>query len=125
MMATTLALLFASVSSSYGLPAGLLASVCKVESGLRPEIVHKDDGGQNSVGLCQLHLSTAEWMGYKGTEKGLLTPSVNAKYAGLYLKHLLVRYDGNIVKATGAYNSGKYTPNNHKYVSKVFQNWIK
>jgi soluble lytic murein transglycosylase-like protein len=125
MTSATLALLFASVTQQYHLPPGLLSAVCFTESSHRVDAIHRDDGGQDSVGLCQLHLSTAKWLGYKGNIQGLFDPKTNVTYAGTYLAYLLKRYNGNIYKAMGAYNSGHYTEKNPGYIKKVIHYWEK
>lgn len=40
-----------------------------------------------------------------------LTPQVLTTYAGLFLRHLLDRFDGNVALAVGAYNGGPGNPN--------------
>lgn len=124
-----LALLFLAVSHVTDLPPGLLSSVCYVESHHNLAAIHRDDGGADSIGLCQLHLSTAMELGYRGTAFGLKDPQINAFWAGLYLSHQLHRYNGDATKAIAAYNSGTYRvdangkPKNDKYVQKVFTAW--
>src|SRR4051812_14031958 len=97
-MSAILILAFATATQTFSLPVGLLSGLCFVESSHKPAAVHKDDGGQDSVGLCQMHMSTAKLMGYKGSEKGLLDPSINAYYAAKYLKHQIDRYHGDLRK---------------------------
>lgn len=111
-------------NSSFELPPGLLESVCYVESGHDVGAVHLDDGNGNSVGICQIKLSTAQWMGFRGTEQQLMIPRVNIYYAAKYLKRNLVRYNGNIPKALTAYNrgsAGNLTLTN--YSIKVLKQW--
>jgi soluble lytic murein transglycosylase-like protein len=129
-METTLLLLaFSAATQTFALPQGLLSAVCFVESTHNAKAVHLDDGGENSVGLCQLHLSTAKWLGYKGIEKGLYDAKINAYYAAKYLRYQLNRYDGNVTKAIAAYNAGSYRVNakgqikNRIYVQKVTNAW--
>lgn len=118
-----------AASAHMELPKGMIESICYVESKYKATALHKDDGGEDSVGLCQLHLSTAKLMGYKGTQKGLLDPKVNAFFAAKYLKHQLARYKGNQIKAIAAYNAGSYRLNakgeikNKQYVYKVLYTW--
>lgn len=124
-----LILVFVGVTQIFDLPPGLLQSVCFTESSYRVNVIHKDDGKENSLGLCQIHKSTARMLGFSGTTKQLMKPQANAYWAGKYLKHQLSRYDNSIVKAVAAYNSGTYRPGkkglpkNHKYVTKVFKHW--
>lgn len=121
---TTLVLLFSSISATYNLPPNLLSSICYVESNHTPSAMHLKDGDSNSVGVCQIKLKTAKWLGFKGNEKQLLIPENNVKYAALYLKYLLKRYKGNMTKAIIAYNIG-HAKNltRTKYSDKVMNIW--
>src|ERR1700732_2996185 len=96
---------FLLVSLQFNLPTGLLSSVCFVESGHRLTAYHKDDGKGNSVGVCQIKLGTARWLGFKGTEKQLMEPVTNVYYAGKYIRHQMDRYQ-SVKKAVIAYNLG-------------------
>jgi soluble lytic murein transglycosylase len=98
--------LFLSLTTQYNLPPKLLDSVCYIESHYDVKAVHKDDGGENSLGVCQVKLSTAKFLGFKGSEAQLMRPEVNAKYAAKYIKYQLNRYEGNIEKAIISYNRG-------------------
>lgn len=124
-----LMIIFATITTQNHLPEGLLSSICFVESSYRPAAINKDDGNSPSVGLCQIKYETAKMLGFSGKSKDLLDPTVNAFYAGRYLKKQLSRYKNNAVKAVAAYNSGTYReamyggPLNNKYVDKVFKRW--
>lgn len=130
MSSTIIATALILASNTFELPKGLLSAVCWVESSHNPSKVHKDDGGEDSVGLCQLHLTTAKHLGYKGDKKGLLNPKVNAYYAAKYMRHQLDRYLGDSWRAIAAYSAGTYKQNQHgitcnrKYVHKVFDAWM-
>lgn len=113
-------------SSSFKLPPGLLNAVCYVESKNNPAAIHKEDGPEDSVGLCQMHLSTAQMMGYHGSVAQLQhNPAVNAYYAAKYLRHQIDRYHGDYRLAVGAYNAGSYRPYTKPYINKVFTAWGK
>lgn len=117
-----LTLLFSQHTKEFKLPANLLSSICYVESHYNPNALHKDDGDSNSVGLCQVKLKTAKWLGFKGNEKQLLKPEINAYYAAKYLQYLLKRYHGNITKAIIAYNRGNAgTLTRTSYSDKVYR----
>lgn len=76
------------------------------------------------MGECQLKLSTAKQMGFKGTERDLLLdPSLNIHFAAKYLRSRLDRYSGDLRKAVSAYNAGRYKTNNLPYVKKVLKAW--
>ena len=112
-----------------GVPASLLIALCSVESDFR-DVVNQHDGGSPSIGVCQIKLDTARFMGFAGDEKQLLRDRlVNAIYAAKYLKHQLKRYYGDYCSAISAYNTGtrKHLPdgrfNNATYVRKVLKRW--
>ena len=127
---STLALIFATVTATLGLPNGLLSAVCHVESHHNVKAINLNDGGEDSLGVCQIKLSTAKMLGFKGTAAELQEPFVNAYYAGMYLNKQLRRYDHFIPHAIAAYNSGtlRLTKHRHvvniKYVNKVFKAWV-
>lgn len=101
-----LAALFISTSLQFNLPPGLLASICYVETGHNIEAIHYRDGSsRNSIGVCQIQLRTAQWLGFKGTEEQLMAPAVNIYYAAAYLNYQRQRYN-SIDKAVIAYNYG-------------------
>lgn len=126
---TGLILVFATITQTFNLPDGLLSALCYVESGHDYQAVNINDGGSSSYGVCQIKLSTAQLLGFKGTEKSLRKPSTNIYYAGKYLRSQLNRYDNDITKAVAAYNAGTYKVNkrgltrNIKYVNKVLLAW--
>lgn len=116
--------LFISASVQFNLPPNLLSSLCYIESRHNISAISLDDGGSNSVGVCQIKLSTAQWLGYKGTEQALMTPRVNIYYAAKFLVKLRDRYGGDINKAIIAYNlghAGQLTRT--KYSDKVITQW--
>ncbi len=105
MNTTIVALALRLASQDFDLPEGLLDAICWVESSHRPQVVHKDDGRHNSLGLCQVQLRTAKGLGYRGTEKDLMAPKINAYYAAKYLYYQYQRY-GDWDLAVIAYNRG-------------------
>lgn len=124
----TLMLLFATTTHTFNLPEGLLSSLCYVESGHVVNAISYMDGGKtDSLGICQVKLNTARYMGFKGTAAQLRhNPTYNVYYAGKYLSYQMLRYNGDIPKAVAAYNAGSCPHGvikNHKYVSKVFLAW--
>lgn len=114
----TLALVFISVSSTFNLPDGLLSSLCYVESNHNVHALNENDGGSRSHGVCQIKLATARSIGFVGTGAQLREPKTNVHYAGKLLSYQIKRC-GSIEKGVLAYNSGKCTKGNPKYVKKV------
>lgn len=129
MTLATMALIFSTTTTNMDLPKGLLSALCYVESAHKYQAINYEDGSQDSIGVCQLHPTTARLMGFKGPDKNLMIPSINAFYAAKYLKKQLRRYSGDVRKAVAAYNSGKYIQGrdgsavNQHYVNKVFSAW--
>lgn len=120
----TLAALFTLTSLSLVLPPGLLDSLCFVESHYDLAAVTPLDGGEDSIGVCQVKESTARWLGFRGTREELFNPEVNVYYAGKYLKYQLTRYSGDTVRALSGYNRGHSTsPYHNNYTRKVFATW--
>ena len=128
-MNTTLALLFALATQNYNLPAGLIDSVCWVETKHNVRVVHEADGNSASYGVCQVKLETAQTYGFTGTAEDLMHPAINVHFAAKTLKHQLDRYNGDVTKAIAAYNAGRFNPDkkglpkNKKYVTKVLRMW--
>lgn len=120
-------------STSFNIDLGLLYAICTKESKCRPKALNKDDANQrgkdlgiiqHSYGLFQIKIDTARGLGFKGTRKDLMAPEVNTWYAAMLLRHLYIRYGQDTVKVISAYNAGKYTKTNKKYVDDVLANYI-
>ena len=119
-----LALFFVSASNVFNLPPGLLASVCFVESSHNVFAVHLNDGSSDSLGVCQVHTTTARWLGFEGEENDLMDPQTNIYYAAKYLNYQISRYHGNISKALVAYNRGNAKGlTRSEYSDKVLKQW--
>jgi soluble lytic murein transglycosylase-like protein len=115
--------LFTTISISLGLPPGLLSSLCYVESKHKINAIHHDDGTEDSLGICQIQYTTAKQLGFKGTKEQLMDPKNNIKYAGLYLKHQISRYN-SVQKGVIAYNQGHCgTIRTTKYQRNVYRRW--
>jgi soluble lytic murein transglycosylase-like protein len=118
--------LFMSTTIQLNLPPNLLSSICYVETRHNINAIHYNDGGEDSLGICQIHYSTAVDMGFKGTPEQLMEPKNNILYAGKYLSHLLKRYNHTHNRAIIAYNmghAGSLTMTN--YSVKVYKVWRK
>lgn len=119
----SLEVLFMAATIRYNLPAGLLESLCYVESKHQVWAVHVDDGGSDSIGICQVKKSTARTFRKHVTTKQLFTPEINIDIAARYLKHQIVRYH-SVRKAVIAYNLGHAAGLTHtKYQVKVYKQW--
>lgn len=144
-----------NAASEFNLDVALLYAICTVESNCKPRAINHDDGTRKqksegikdkSYGMFQIKLTTAQRLGFKATEvvmveklyKGkvklvpkvinytadLLKPTVNTWYAAKLLRHLYDRY-GNTEKVISAYNAGRYTKANTKYVNKVLRHYAR
>lgn len=116
----SLVLIFMLVTHEHHLPPGLLSSLCYVESHHKVEAVNRQDGSGDSLGLCQIKLTTAAQMGFKGTAKDLMNPTTNAYYAGKFLRSQIKRYK-SVQKGIVAYNAGHYDPEYKIYLTKVLK----
>lgn len=76
----------------------LLAAVAEAESGFDPSAVSP----QGALGLMQLMPGTA---GKKDLSE-VQDPSLNVEIGARYLRHLLRRFEGDVVLALAAYNAG-------------------
>jgi soluble lytic murein transglycosylase-like protein len=115
--------LFTATSLHFNLPPGLLSSICYVETRHNVNAIHYQDGGEDSIGVCQLHYTTAQWLGYEGTEEGLLDPATNIYWAGAYLAYQQCRYH-SIQRAVIAYNYGHAKGlTTTEYQVKVYRQW--
>lgn len=81
-----------------GLDAEMLLNVMRQESGFRPCAVSE----KGAVGLMQLMPSTAEQLGVKDS----FDPLENVDAGARFLRQLLTRYNGDVIKAVSAYNAG-------------------
>lgn len=109
-----------------GLPPALVESVARVESGLRPGAV----SSKGALGVMQLMPATA-----KALDADPRDPAQNIDAGARLLRALLIKYDGDVVKALSAYNAGAGAVDRHhgmppyaetrNYVDKVIRTYIK
>jgi soluble lytic murein transglycosylase-like protein len=111
----------------------LISAIAAIESGYNQFAVN-NQGKRPSLGLMQLELRTARFLGFKGAKEDLFNIKTNVKYGIKYIKWLQKRYT-RLDHVISAYNAGKvrtcYTPQkcyiheypNHKYVKKVLKFW--
>lgn len=116
--------LFTAISIQLDLPPNLLSSLCYIESTHDIYAIHQDDGKSDSLGICQIKLETAKWLGFEGSREDLMLPENNIYYAGLYLKYQMARYNQSIAKAVISYNRGNAKGlTTSYYQAKVFKQW--
>ena len=80
-----------------GLPPEFVASVAAVESGYQPKAV----SSKGAIGVMQLMPGTARAL---GADPNDLRQNIDA--GTRLLRNLLLKYDGDVVKALAAYNAG-------------------
>jgi soluble lytic murein transglycosylase-like protein len=80
------------------LDAEMLLNIMRQESGFRPCAVSE----KGAVGLMQLMPATAQQLGVKDS----FDPMENVDAGARFLRQLLTRYDGDVLKAVSAYNAG-------------------
>ncbi len=112
-----------------GLPAAIVHSVAKAESGYQPNAVSP----KGAIGLMQLMPQTAAALNVDPYD-----PEQNATAGAMYLRELLIKYQDDphqVTKALAAYNAGPgavdrfngippYTET-RKYVNRVIDDYIK
>lgn len=126
-MNPALASVFLLASMNNGLPAHLLDAVCGVESNhsTSPTLIRYNDGKGASYGICQIKVTTARQVGFRGRPRDLMDPKVNIEYAARYLAFQLKRYGNDYAKSVTAYNQGTtYSHGGSRYLAKVFNKWV-
>jgi soluble lytic murein transglycosylase-like protein len=119
----TLVLLFQFATQQFNLPPGLLSALCYVESTHNVSAIHADDGSSDSLGICQVKIETARWLGFQGTERDLMQPKVNIWYAAKFLSYQINRYN-DIERGVVAYNRGNAKGlTSSAYSAKVMKQW--
>jgi soluble lytic murein transglycosylase-like protein len=109
-----------------GLPAAFVESVAKTESGFDPAAVSP----KGAIGVMQLMPATAKALGADAND-----PAQNIDAGARLLRELLLKYDGDVVKALAAYNAGETAvdryqgvppyPETQHYVNTVVGSYIK
>jgi Transglycosylase SLT domain len=81
-----------------GLPPEFVESVAQIESGFRPDAV----SAKGALGVMQLMPGTAKTLGADPHDT-----AQNIDAGTRLLRELLLKYDGDVVKALAAYNAGE------------------
>jgi hypothetical protein len=112
-------------AARYALPARFVESVAKVESAMNPKAVSP----KGAIGVMQLMPSTARALAADPND-----PAQNIEAGTRLLRELLIKYNGDAIKALAAYNAGegaveKYKglppyPETQNYVDKVIKNYL-
>jgi hypothetical protein len=104
-----------TAADASGIPRAALRAIVWCESGWDASAYLAEQGGDGSVGLCQVLLSTAQGMGFTGTATDLMDAATNASYgarifAGMYAQALAYAPNADPVTllqmAASAYNGG-------------------
>ena len=109
-----------------GLPPAIVHSVARAESGYRQDAISP----KGAIGLMQLMPGTAAEL-----QADPHDPEQNTSAGAMYLRQLLVRYDGDVAKALAAYNAGPGAVDRYNgvppyretrsYVNRVISNYKK
>jgi soluble lytic murein transglycosylase-like protein len=86
-----------AAATRYALPAAFVESVAKIESGMKTGAVSP----KGAIGVMQLMPGTAQGLGADATD-----PEQNIDAGTRLLRELLLKYNGDVVKALAAYNAG-------------------
>jgi len=107
-----------------GLPPAFVESVAKIESAMHPDAVSP----KGAIGVMQLMPSTAKSL---AADPADVQQNIDA--GTRLLRDLLIKYDGDVVKALAAYNSGEGAVDRYRglppyretqnYVNKVIQTY--
>lgn len=115
----------ADVADIYPVPLSLVRAVIRTESAFRPDAV----SAVGAIGLMQVMPFNAQRLGLEGPHQ-LYDPTLNI-LAGVRLLAVLLRhYQGDVIAALVAYNSGPRSllelPNNGEtpaYVARILRTW--
>jgi soluble lytic murein transglycosylase-like protein len=109
-----------------GLPPAFVESVARVESAMRSQAVSP----KGAVGVMQLMPSTARALSADPRD-----PAQNIDAGARLLRDLLIKYDGDVVKALSAYNAGAGAVDRYRgmppyaetqnYVDKVIRTYLR
>jgi soluble lytic murein transglycosylase-like protein len=100
----TVAAAIGAAARQQNLDVALITAVARTESGLDNRAV----SSKGAVGVMQLMPGTAQALGVDPTD-----PADNVRGGAAYLRQLLRRYDGDIVKTLAAYNAGPGAVDRH------------
>lgn len=97
----------AAARHRYGdVPAAVIRAFVQIESSGRTDAHLAEAGGDDSVGLMQVRLSTARGVGYGGTLDNLYLPPINVYYGTAELDRLARKFGFDWDRVASAYNGG-------------------
>lgn len=107
-----------------GVSAALLFSVCHVESHMKTINNFQDGHGRGSFGICMVSLEVARSFKPEADRLALQQDEYNLVIAGMYLKTLQIKYNGNIKNSIAAYNGGYARMHDGVYFNQVHVNKV-
>jgi soluble lytic murein transglycosylase-like protein len=117
------------ISCQHNVDPRLVVAIISTESGFRRYAKRVERDGNVSIGLMQIKVRTARWLGFRGSPEKLYAPWINVYYGVRYLSMNLKRY-GDVWDAVSAYNAGHSLWSdgsvdywNKRYVSSVFREY--
>lgn len=118
--------LLKAAAARAGLPAAFVESVAQVESAMQPGAVSP----KGAIGVMQLMPGTARSLAADPHD-----PVQNIEAGTRHLRDLLIKYDGDVVKALSAYNAGAGAVERYRgmppfaetqhYVDKVIRTYLR
>ncbi len=102
-----------AAAGKHGIPESVIKAIIATESGWNPRAYLEERGGDGSIGVMQIRLSTARAIGYAGSRENLFLPQVNIYYGTAFLADLVKRMGEtppiDWAAVASAYNGG-YRP---------------
>jgi soluble lytic murein transglycosylase-like protein len=83
----------------------VLRAICKVESGLNPRAIGKNDNGSIDVGICQINSSHFKMLATHGVAPNDLLDACKGIYVGAWFLSQSIARHGNTWEAIARYHS--------------------
>ena len=117
------------ISCRYHVDPRLVVSVIETESRFRRYAMRIEKDGNTSLGLMQVKVRTARWLGFRKPARTLYLPWINLFYGVRYLAMNIRRYR-DVWDGVSAYNAGRslwkrriHGYKNGRYVASVWRNY--